>query len=171
MTYLAILILMLVAFTLVGWPLISSSRSARGALGGGSPWDDLITQRDAAYQALQELEFEHQLGNLSEADYRDLRERYRSQAAAILRELDQALRAAGADKAMARGGAAPSAVAWTVSPAGGLACPSCGQATEAMDRYCWSCGAQLGQRCANCGGPVQSGDRFCVGCGAHLEAA
>jgi len=143
MTYLVILLVMLVAFTVVGWPLISSARDARREPGGTSPWNDLIGQRDAAYRAIKELDFEYQLGNLSESDYRGLRERYRSEAAAALRKLDAAMTGAGAGEASLSGPAAPAAVASSVSPQAGLPCPSCGRPMQAGDRYCWSCGARL----------------------------
>jgi hypothetical protein len=143
MTFVVVLLVMLAAFTVVGWPLISSAREARREPGGASPWNDLIGQRDAAYRAIKELDFEYQLGNLSESDYRGLRERYRSEAAATLRKLDAAMRGAGAGEASASGPATPAAVAPTVSPQADPSCPSCGGPTEAGDRYCRSCGGQL----------------------------
>ena len=51
MTFLVILLMMLAAFTVVGWPLISPARNARREPGGASPWSDLIGRRDAAYRA------------------------------------------------------------------------------------------------------------------------
>ena len=142
MTYVAILLVMLVSFTIVGWPLIrSSSRVPRREVGEGSPWDDLIGRRDAAYRAIKELDFEHELGNLSESDYEGLRERYRSEAAVTLRKLDAA--AGGGSQAAPSGPSPSSEVASAVPPQTGLACPSCGKATETADHYCWSCGARL----------------------------
>lgn len=168
MTYLAILVLMLVAFTAVGWPLISSSRVTWREPGGASPLDDLTSQRDAAYRGIMELDFEHELGNLSESDYRRLRQRYHSEAAATLRKLDAAV--SGRSEAPRSGSAASAEVSSTVSPQAGLACPSCGKPMEAADHYCWSCGARLGGRCTSCGVSVEAGHRFCPGCGARLEA-
>src|SRR3972149_6376620 len=114
MTYLVVLLVMMAAFTVVAWPLMSSARDARREHGGASPWNDLIGRRDAAYRALKELEFEYQLGNLSEPDYRGLRERYRSEAAATLQELDAAAasggEAPGAGPAASAGGAPPPGV-------------------------------------------------------------
>lgn len=143
MTFLAVLLLMLAAFTVVAWPLISSARDARREPGGTSPWNDLIGQRDAAYRAIKDLDFEYQLGNLSESDYRGLRERYRSEAAVTLRELDAVMRGAGADEASPSGPATPAAVAPAVSAQADLPCLSCGRPVEAGDRRCRSCGAGL----------------------------
>ncbi len=140
MTYLAILLVMLVAFTVVGWPLISSS-PARRESGERSPFDDLIGERDAAYQSIKELDFEYQLGNLSESDYQRLRQWYRREAASTLRKLDAALK--GASEATGRGPAASSETASSDSPSAQIACPYCGKRAQTGDRYCWSCGARL----------------------------
>jgi hypothetical protein len=134
---------MLAAFTVVGWPLIRSARDARREVGGAPLWNDLIGRRDAAYRAIKDLDFEYQLGNLSEPDYRGLRERYRSEAAATLRELDAVMRGAGAGEASPGGPATPAAVAPAVSAQADLPCLSCGRPTEAGDRRCRSCGAGL----------------------------
>jgi hypothetical protein len=143
MTFLAVLVLMLAAFTVVGWPLIRSARDARREPGGASPWNDLIGRRDAAYRAIKELDFEYQLGNLSESDYRGLRERYRGEAAATLRELDAAMRGVGAHEASPNGPATPATVAPTVLAQADPRCPSCGRPTEVTDHYCLRCGARL----------------------------
>jgi hypothetical protein len=142
-TFLAVLLLMLAAFTVVGGPLIRSARSGREESNGSSRLDDLIDRRDAAYRAIKELDFEYQLGNLSESDYRGLRERYRSEAAATLRELDAVMRGAGAGEASSGGPATSAAVAPTLPAQADPPCPSCGRPTEAGDRRCRSCGAGL----------------------------
>ena len=143
MTFLAVLLLMLAAFTVVGWPLIRSARDARREVNGAPLWNDLIGRRDAAYRAIKELDFEYQLGNLSEPDYRGLRERYRSEAAATLRELDAVMRGAGAGEASPGGPATPAVVAPTLPVQADPPCPSCSRPTEAGDRHCLSCGARL----------------------------
>ncbi len=143
MTFLVILLVMLASFLVVGWPLISSARDARREPGGAPPWNDLIGRRDAAYRAIKDLDFEYQLGNLSEPDYRGLRERYRSEAAATLRELDAVMRGAGAGEASPSGPATPAAVAPTLPVQADPPCPSCGKPVEAGDHHCWSCGARL----------------------------
>lgn len=143
MTYLLVLLLMLAAFLVVGRPLISSARDTGREPDGASPWNDLVGRRDAAYRAIKELDFEYQLGNLSESDYRGLRERCRSEAAAILRELDAATREVGADEASPSGSVAAPAVAPTLPAQADPPCPSCGGPTESVDRYCSSCGRRL----------------------------
>ena len=142
MVYLVTLLVMLAAFMVVARPLIRSARDGGHDPGDVSSHNDLIGRRDAAYRAIKELDFEYQLGNLSESDYRGLRDRYRREAAAILREMDSATKTAGAGEASASSAATP-AVASTASSQADPPCPSCGTPTAAGDRRCGSCGARL----------------------------
>jgi len=50
---------------------------------------NLNSQKDVAYAALQELDFDFQMGKLSESDYHELRKDYESRAINILKELDK----------------------------------------------------------------------------------
>jgi hypothetical protein len=76
-------------FLAVGYPLLRPGRgkgdlvSAAYREAGG-----LLAERDEAYAAIKELEFEFHLGNLSQRDYEELRARYRQRAEDILRELE-----------------------------------------------------------------------------------
>ena len=170
MTYLTIIVLMLVAFTVVGWPLISSSHASAPKPAEASRLDALSGQRDAVYRAIKELEFEYQLGNLSSSDYQSLRERYRSDAAAVLRRLDTAVQEGAAPSGDATGATQIASVA---SGQAGLSCPSCGKPRDVSDRFCWSCGAQLGRGCPDCGGPLVHGEgcATCPICGySHCGA-
>jgi hypothetical protein len=49
----------------------------------------LLSERAKALAALRELEFERSIGNISEADYAELRQAQRSKAMAVLREIDE----------------------------------------------------------------------------------
>lgn len=146
MSYLVVVLLMVAAFLVVGRPLISSARHTRHEPGGVSPWNDLVSRRDAAYRAIKELDFEYQLGNLSESDYRGLRERYRREAAAILREMDVAAEGESAADAAPSGPATPATVPPPLAARADPPCPSCGEPTKAGDRCCLSCGASLEAR-------------------------
>ena len=159
MTYIAILALMLVALSVTGWPLVSSARRLRPETGDASPLDDLIARRDAAYGAIKELDFEHELGNLSESDYHELRDRYRTKAASVLQELEGALASSGSTPAVS-----------LATPQGSRPCRRCARATEASDEYCWSCGARLQDGCQACGRALEHEDTFCAFCGVRREA-
>jgi hypothetical protein len=171
MTYLAILAMMLIAFAVVGWPLVSSPRGPRRQAAESSPSDKLVGDRDAAYQAIKELDFEHDLGNLSESDYRTLRDRYRVEAAATLQKLDVVAEKPASTAAHPPAAAAPTGTVSKKRTEAGLTCPSCDSQSQPGDVFCAACGGQLGGSCPSCGGSILADDRFCAGCGAPLEAS
>ena len=153
---------------------------------------ELLAQRDSAYQAIKEIEFDHKLGNLSDADLTDLREQYKLRALNIIRairEREQASANAEAAPAPGRGpGGEPVAVtddaasaieravarhrrASSPSKSGGRACPKCGLTCDADARFCSGCGQPLATTCPACGRPHDPADNFCVGCGARLQSS
>jgi tetratricopeptide (TPR) repeat protein len=78
------------AFAFAVWPLVR-----RRSPGGGllplpvDAREQLAEDKRAALRALRELEFEHDAGHVSDADYADLRARYEAETAIILNELDR----------------------------------------------------------------------------------
>jgi len=121
------LLMTLAVFALVSYPLLRPGRGEADIVPtdhGGT--EDLLAQRDAAYAAIKELEFEFHLGNLSQRDYEELRARYRQRAADILRRLDAAEREAAA-----------------ASNEGRARCPGCQAIVQAGDRFCGRCGTRL----------------------------
>jgi len=145
----------------------------------------LAAQRDAAYAALADLDFDHGLGKLNEDDYRTVRARLLAQAVAALRGLDAAAAAIESQvEALARsrraalqtnGRALNAQRSSTTHPSDPNApvarhCVGCGAALSPDDRFCGKCGAPVDARCPQCGAAVQAEDRFCVGCGASLIA-
>jgi tetratricopeptide (TPR) repeat protein len=116
-TLLAAVVLPALAFAL--WPLWRRTRETLAP--GGSPDDRLLElgeEKAAVLRALKELDFDREAGHLSEDDYRALRERYETKAAAVLAALD-ALRpvAPPARPGAERAPATPSARGWTRHPA------------------------------------------------------
>jgi hypothetical protein len=88
----------LCALAIVLAPLYAPGR--RDVQPEGSPASGLADREAAAKAALQDVEFDYQLGNLAEDDYRSLRERYTRRALAALkgrydreRALDEAIEA------------------------------------------------------------------------------
>lgn len=64
-------------------PLFAPGRLARPAADGEA--GGLVEREASAKLALREVEFDHQLGNLAEDDYRALRERYTRRALAAMK--------------------------------------------------------------------------------------
>jgi photosystem II stability/assembly factor-like uncharacterized protein len=67
-------------------PLIRRPRSAVPV--GVAADDEAVEEREAALDALRELDFDHAVGKLAEEDYRALRDRYERRALALLRATD-----------------------------------------------------------------------------------
>ena len=76
-------------FALVGYPLLRPG-GGKGDLVSTDQREaeSLLARRDDVNIAIEELEFEFHLGNLSQRDYEELRARYRQYAEDILRELE-----------------------------------------------------------------------------------
>ena len=109
------------ALAIVLWPLVQGRRDDPTAAAERPPDDrrlELEEEKVALYRALRELEFDHDAGHLSDADYDGLRERYESRAAALITDLD-ALGPAPAPRAKPAAAAAevgPGRVSWTRQP-------------------------------------------------------
>ena len=80
----AILIVGIIAF--VAYPLFGTSSARLG--GTSTPLDTLIAQRESTYDAIRDLDFDFQMGKLSQADYAGLRDKYKTRAAQILQQID-----------------------------------------------------------------------------------
>jgi hypothetical protein len=116
---------------------------------------------DLAIAALREIEFDRATGKLSDADYATLRERYASQALAVMR--------AGGSAAPAEED--PAELAIRAYRSAHATCGKCGIRPETDAIYCSNCGSYLPGKCASCGVAVTaSGVRYCIDCGTRLAA-
>lgn len=50
---------------------------------------ELLEQRDMAYEAIRELDFDYRMGKVEEEDYRQTRARYTAQAVDLMKSLDK----------------------------------------------------------------------------------
>lgn len=150
-----------------------------------SETDVLIAEREQLLTALRDLDFDHATGKITDDDYVPQRAQLMAQGAAVLKQLDEMrpLAAPGADTSEA-------ATEWSMddfieseiaarrqtspanapNPAAEItagACPHCGVATRAGDRFCPKCGTTLSIVCRDCGHTLQPNDRFCPRCGVR----
>jgi hypothetical protein len=117
--------------------------------------------QELAIAALREVEFDRATGKLSDADYAILRERYASQALAVMR--------AGAANALESDDPAEAAV--RAYRSAHPTCGKCGIRPETDAIYCSNCGSYLPGKCASCGTAVTAaGVRYCIDCGTRLAA-
>ncbi len=91
--YILIAILLAAVFAFIAYPILNPTREETSQ---PDALDALVAQRDSAYAALRDLDFDFQLGKLSPNDYQALRERYKAHAATVLQQID-ALSGSGTD--------------------------------------------------------------------------
>ncbi len=156
------LVLIGIAALAIAWPLVQErSGLPEYAIGGEAavvedPLVELTARRDSVYQAIRELRFDHQVGKVSEADYKIFDAQLKGQAVAVLKEID-GLKKAEADPSLdaqieaeiaalrSNGQApnsAPAAEAGPVAPVN--FCPKCGAKVKPGDQFCGKCGTALG---------------------------
>jgi hypothetical protein len=132
---LAIAVLMIVAaIAYVAAPLFSGIPA--GEFNGPQPvtaskrerWE---RQKLEAYAAIKEVEFDHQMGKLSEADFAAMRDKYAAQALEAIAALDAA---SAAPPRQALKGRRARRIAY---------CPSCGVSLPARANFCPACGRSL----------------------------
>jgi rubrerythrin len=124
--------------------------------------DRLHSEKESLYNAIKELDFDYNMGKLSKEDYEELEKRYKVQALAVLREIDniqsktdkldleqeiekeiKAIRGSrfvddeGIEKEILK------ARESKTNKASALICSKCGNEYKATDRFCSNCGARV----------------------------
>ncbi len=150
---------------------------------------ELLAQRDAAFQAIRELRFDHEVGKITGEDLAAFEPGLRQRAADSLQRLD--VWETEVDQELARHAVSvygPSGVAAARRGAGqgvdrARSCPVCGQPAGPADAFCTACGSQVAPGnleppaarpapvCPRCGKAVAPDDRFCPRCGQLLAAS
>lgn len=143
----------------IAYPLFNTPSEERTENPAGL--DGLLSQRDAAYDAIRDLDFDFQMGKLSESDYATMRERYKGRAAVALEQIDASSRASGA---LAEEQIAALRAAKRAAPV-----PDDAIEREIAQRRARKATA-VDLDCPNCGTPYKAGDAFCAKCGTSLTA-
>jgi hypothetical protein len=108
--------------------------------------DRLLDRKAMIYRNVKDLDFEHALGRLSDADYAGLEADYKNDAAVLLQKLDHLGAFEGLDEAIEKDIAARKAK---------LFAPVAAQSREAL-------------RCPSCGAEIIPGKKFCGDCGKRI---
>lgn len=156
------LILIAITAVAIAWPLLRERDEAevaeaiQEAAAAEDPLDELEDRRDSIYLAIRELQFDYQVGKVSDVDYQAFDSQLKAQAVAVLKEID-ALEMAEADPDLDARIEAEIAALRHVNghdpahqgqpqPAGAVAtafCPQCGTGVQVGDRFCGKCGAAV----------------------------
>jgi hypothetical protein len=170
-------LLALAALLAVAYPILARRRGSEPAVASAEETvDELLAQREAVFQALRELRFDHVVGKITDEDFVAFEGSLKQTAANAIRALDEWEAAANRDLEPEIERAAAERAA--LMSAGGVTCPNCGKLGGPEDRFCGNCGAALPEpppapeviACTHCGRPYERGDRFCAGCGQALNA-
>lgn len=117
---------------------------------------------DETLLTLRDLEFEHQLGVVTEDDYTQQRSQLMVQAAQALEQKTQA-----SDHLEDTIETAVQARRRTRKQV--VSCSNCQAALNVGDKFCSHCGSPAAMACPACGHQVATDDNFCTGCGTSLR--
>jgi hypothetical protein len=81
-----IVIIIVAVIAFIAYPLFITRRESLAA--PVNPLEDLAAQRDSTYDAIRDLDFDYQLGKLSQTDYATLRDKYKMRAMQLLQQMD-----------------------------------------------------------------------------------
>lgn len=100
---------------------------------------DLEERKEAIYATIKEIEFDYQMGKLSEEDFKELRQKYKEEAIGLLKKIDQIQRKHIKSR---RVHSIQKQKQKSVSKAVNF-CWICGTAVTAKDKFCVNCGNKL----------------------------
>ncbi len=179
MMWIALLIAVVVAaaaLAFVAWPLLKPGPAP--VIVADDRLAELLGRKDATLQAIKDLEFDYQVGKLSEADFQLYDQRLRRQAIAYIQQIEQvAPQSASLDTAVEAeiaqrrrvqdtAVAAPS-VAAQRKPAPALATAGHGAAGASSAPAPAAAAAPVANGGAN--GNTSARPRFCTNCGNRIE--
>lgn len=163
----ALLLIGILAF--VAYPLFNTPRGK--IAGTTNALDTLIAQRDSTYDAIRDLDFDFQLGKLSQDDYTMLRDKYKARAALVLQQIDALGNGhdanADADIEAQVAKLRTNTEADIEAQVAQLRRAKTDSVEEEITRVRAARKAG-GGFCSKCGTPHQAGDKFCAKCGNKL---
>lgn len=131
MTFAVGIVLIALAFVVVAWPFFRKPAEDDGPLAHPEAIDRWELQKNEAYGAIKDAEFDLQTGKMSEADFQFIRDKYAARAIEAIGVLEQAkAKARGASPALRRGARL-------------LFCPDCGSKLPPKAHFCPGCGRTL----------------------------
>ena len=123
--------------------------------------DNLGDRHSELLLALRDLDFDHQIGKVTEEDYGALRETLLVQAATALetREKQDAEQDARLEEAIRLRRDKQSTT---------RECSQCGASLDLSDRFCRVCGKPVETTCPKCGEKMRPSDLYCNSCGTKM---
>ncbi len=82
------IVILAVAGLIITLPFFREEKNEEAAVILGSKKDHLLSEKESLYSAIKELDFDHEMGKLSDEDYKQLKNEYTEKALAVLKDLD-----------------------------------------------------------------------------------
>lgn len=169
--YILIALVIVVTLAVIAYPLFTAPRGKLSA--PQNTLDPLLSQRDATYDAMRDLDFDFAMGKLSQTDYASLRDKYKARAAQLLQQIDIASGNDGAtldarieDKVARMRRVKEDVIEDEVARL---------RARKKDPLQAQTAPAHVSKKakpargfCAKCGTPRRAGDQFCSKCGAKF---
>ena len=122
-------------------PLFRKDDSLESAIIEETEWDLLQRKKEVTLGNIQDLDFEYKCGKLSEEDYRKVRSEMSSEAAGVLRQIEEIESTKDLDALIRREVALRRS---QKSPEGDqIACSGCGYQNPPANKFCAECGVKL----------------------------
>ncbi len=132
---------------------------------------ELISQKEAAYAALKELEFDYDIGKLSDEDYKELQQRYQGEAIAVLKRIDELQgesKVSSMEELIEQEVARARVKHTSMSVSNSDSDEGIEREIEEVRKLKFEEKEELA--CPDCGKTYQTDDRFCSGCGKNLSS-
>jgi hypothetical protein len=155
------------ALLAIGYPIWKPAPWSVGATGGPASQVTLLEERkELTYAAIRELGFDFRTDKLSEDDYQIEMGRLKSEAVAIVRQIDEisSVRPTGSEDLEREIAAVRAQIAPPVQPRQMVAEEAPATASSGLQGVPGD-----GPFCTQCGRQAGSQDRFCAGCGTQLR--
>jgi len=83
------IIILAITVYIISLPFFRGEKEEEEVVLQTSKKDQLLSEKESLYATIKELDFDHEMGKLSDEDYKQLKNEYTSKAVAVLKALDQ----------------------------------------------------------------------------------
>ena len=83
------IVIIAVVGLLVTLPFFREKKKETDNILHGNEEDRLLSEKESLYSAIKELDFDHEMGKLSNEDYKQLKNEYTEKALTVLKALDK----------------------------------------------------------------------------------
>jgi len=122
-------------------PLFKKEDTLESAIIEETQWDLLQRKKEVILGNIQDLDFEHKCGKLSDEDHQRIRNEMSAEAAMVLQEIETIESSKDLDALIRREISARKTRSKSASPT--TSCSSCGASNPPVNKFCAECGAKL----------------------------